>query len=88
VVMTMTTAASPVFETGSAPTATVVLFVDTESGDETPLSIESAPPLPTSPPVGFSGIFFSTFFGGHGPQYATPKDQYTWFKDFAMSCQP
>jgi len=58
VVMTMTTAASPIFETGSAPTATVVLFVDTESGDETPLSIESAPPLPTSPPVGFSGIFF------------------------------
>ncbi|EJF62717.1 hypothetical protein DICSQDRAFT_57979 [Dichomitus squalens LYAD-421 SS1] len=27
----------------------------------------------------------STFFGGHEPRYATPKDQFTWFKDFAMS---
>ncbi|KAF8842631.1 hypothetical protein BDN67DRAFT_1035498 [Paxillus ammoniavirescens] len=26
----------------------------------------------------------STFFGGHGEEYATPKDQYTWFKDFAI----
>ncbi|KAF7359122.1 hypothetical protein MSAN_01253700 [Mycena sanguinolenta] len=37
-------------------------------------------------PVGFIGIFFSTFFGGNGPRYATPRDQYTWFKDFALSC--
>ncbi|KDQ59754.1 polysaccharide lyase family 14 protein [Jaapia argillacea MUCL 33604] len=35
--------------------------------------------------VGFAGLFFSTFFGGHDPQYATPRDQYTWFKDFAMT---
>ncbi|KAA1477690.1 hypothetical protein DENSPDRAFT_787000 [Dentipellis sp. KUC8613] len=34
--------------------------------------------------IGFSGIFFSTFFGGHDPQYATPKDQYTWFKGFTL----
>ncbi|KAJ7144954.1 polysaccharide lyase family 14 protein [Mycena crocata] len=34
--------------------------------------------------VGFIGIFFSTFFGGHGPQYATPRDQYVWFKDFGV----
>jgi len=27
----------------------------------------------------------STFFGGHNPQYATPRDQYVWFKDFAIS---
>jgi hypothetical protein len=26
----------------------------------------------------------STFFGGHEKQYATPKDQYVWFKDFAL----
>ncbi|KAG1736939.1 uncharacterized protein EDB91DRAFT_1238016 [Suillus paluster] len=26
-----------------------------------------------------------TFFGGHGDGWATPKQQYTWFKDFAMT---
>ncbi|KAF8191612.1 hypothetical protein K438DRAFT_1970591 [Mycena galopus ATCC 62051] len=36
-------------------------------------------------PVPFVGIFFSTFFGGHGEQYDTPEDQYTWFKDFSLS---
>ncbi|KAG8217141.1 hypothetical protein J3R82DRAFT_5200 [Butyriboletus roseoflavus] len=37
-----------------------------------------------SQPAEFLGLFFSTFFGGHGKQYATPKEQYTWFKDFAI----
>ncbi|CDO71869.1 hypothetical protein BN946_scf184940.g16 [Trametes cinnabarina] len=36
-------------------------------------------------PIGFTGLFFSTFFGGHEPKYATPKDQFTWFKDFEMT---
>ncbi|KAF4578354.1 hypothetical protein EYR36_000161 [Pleurotus pulmonarius] len=36
-------------------------------------------------PVGFIGLFFSTFFGGHEQKFATPRDQYTWFKDFSMS---
>jgi hypothetical protein len=27
---------------------------------------------------------YSTFFGGHGTEYETPRDQYTWFKDFAL----
>ncbi|KAF8119877.1 hypothetical protein EV363DRAFT_1409089 [Boletus edulis] len=27
----------------------------------------------------------SIFFGGHGKAYATPKQQYTWFKDFAIA---
>ncbi|KAJ7272831.1 hypothetical protein C8J57DRAFT_260128 [Mycena rebaudengoi] len=36
-------------------------------------------------PVGFDGIFFSTFFGGHQADYATPRDQYVWFKDFALT---
>ncbi|EGN96369.1 polysaccharide lyase family 14 protein, partial [Serpula lacrymans var. lacrymans S7.3] len=26
----------------------------------------------------------STFFGGHEDDYATPKDQYTWFKGFSI----
>ncbi|KAK7035914.1 hypothetical protein R3P38DRAFT_610178 [Favolaschia claudopus] len=34
--------------------------------------------------VGFVGIFFSTFFGGHGTDWETPRDQYVWFKDFAL----
>ncbi|CAE6508847.1 unnamed protein product [Rhizoctonia solani] len=33
---------------------------------------------------GFSGIFFSTFFGGHTSNFATPKDQKIWFKDFSL----
>ncbi|KAF8437533.1 hypothetical protein L210DRAFT_3647248 [Boletus edulis BED1] len=36
-------------------------------------------------PAEFLGLFFSTFFGGHGKAYATPKQQYTWFKDFAIA---
>lgn len=28
---------------------------------------------------------FSTFFGGHEQSWRSPKDQYTWFKDFGMS---
>ncbi|KAH7911911.1 hypothetical protein BJ138DRAFT_1005667 [Hygrophoropsis aurantiaca] len=27
----------------------------------------------------------NTFFGGHGEQYATPKDQYTWFANFSIT---
>lgn len=30
-------------------------------------------------------FFFSTFFGGHDEKYATPRDQYIWFKDFALA---
>jgi len=35
-------------------------------------------------PIGFKGLFFSTFFGGHHKEFATPKDQFVWFKDFAL----
>ncbi|KAF8801407.1 polysaccharide lyase family 14 protein [Phlegmacium glaucopus] len=27
----------------------------------------------------------TTFFGGHSDKYATPRDQYIWFKDFALA---
>jgi len=27
----------------------------------------------------------STFFGGHDDRYATPEDQYIWFKDFSLT---
>ncbi|KAF9003839.1 hypothetical protein BDZ89DRAFT_967290 [Hymenopellis radicata] len=29
-------------------------------------------------------IFQSTFFGGHEDKWASPKDQYAWFKDFGL----
>ena len=32
-----------------------------------------------------TNTLLSTFFGGHGKEYATPKQQYTWFKDFAIT---
>ncbi|KIO25567.1 hypothetical protein M407DRAFT_244027 [Tulasnella calospora MUT 4182] len=35
-------------------------------------------------PVGFVGLFFSTFFGGHESKFATPVDQKIWFGDFAL----
>ncbi|KAH8995795.1 hypothetical protein EDB86DRAFT_3159440 [Lactarius hatsudake] len=36
-------------------------------------------------PIGFKGIFFCTFFGGHDKEWATPKDQFVWFKNFELS---
>lgn len=36
------------------------------------------------PAFGFTGIFFSTFFGGHDPTWASPTDQHVWFKDFGI----
>ncbi|KAI0792640.1 hypothetical protein C8Q75DRAFT_750682 [Abortiporus biennis] len=35
-------------------------------------------------PIGFTGLFFSTFFGGHEARFASPKDQYSWFKGFSI----
>ncbi len=32
----------------------------------------------------FSILALSTFFGGHDKEFATPKDQFVWFKDFAL----
>lgn len=57
VTTTITATASPVVETGLAPTVTTVLFMNAESED-TPVSIESAPSAPQAQPVSFTGIFF------------------------------
>ncbi|KAF8061746.1 hypothetical protein FPV67DRAFT_1563991 [Lyophyllum atratum] len=35
--------------------------------------------------VYYRGAPSRTFFGGHDERYATPRAQYVWFKDFAMS---
>jgi hypothetical protein len=42
-------------------------------------------PIYIAPSVLMLFYFYSTFFGGHDPEYASPKDQYVWFKDFAIS---
>lgn len=69
--------------------------VSSSSSSSAPIPLPSVTSGPLSPPIvlaadrpeaafGFTGIFFSTFFGGHDPSWATPKDQYIWFKDFAL----
>jgi hypothetical protein len=34
--------------------------------------------------IGFIGLFFSTFFGGHTADWSPSSDQYTYFKEFQM----
>ncbi len=34
--------------------------------------------------IGFIGLFFSTFFGGHNLDWPSPEEQYTYFRDFKM----
>lgn len=50
------------------------------ASDDLPIGAEDA----ANCGVGFIGLFFSTFFGGHTSDWATPKDQYTYYKDFQM----
>ncbi|KAI0303326.1 hypothetical protein B0F90DRAFT_1809563 [Multifurca ochricompacta] len=40
------------------------------------------PPTPSQPSQPEDGG--GTFFGGHDEEFATPKDQFVWFKDFAI----
>lgn len=71
--------------TATANTTTTVTVVATSTVFPSLLPIEEQTAERGDRPVGFIGLFFSTFFGGHEQQYATPRDQYVWFKDFAMS---
>jgi len=34
--------------------------------------------------TGFTGMFFSTFFGGNNASYESPADQYAYFRNFQM----
>ncbi|KAF7294611.1 hypothetical protein MIND_00997700 [Mycena indigotica] len=58
---------------------------DSTSADRTTSPSSEQASKSTSKPVGFVGIFFSTFFGGHGPTYTTPVDQYVWFRAFSLT---
>lgn len=73
----------------AAPTLTVTRTDSPIILSSTPAETSSIIPTPTIehtvPLVGFVGLFFSTFFGGHEDQYATPRDQFAWFKDFQIT---
>ncbi|KAJ7765793.1 hypothetical protein B0H16DRAFT_402523 [Mycena metata] len=62
--------------TTSTVSTTVMLYPTLVPGSEQSVQVTW--------PISFLGIFFSTFFGGHGSEYATPKDQNVWFKDFDL----
>jgi hypothetical protein len=38
----------------------------------------------TLPGLHIDGLFFSTFFGGGDPSWASPHDQYADFADFSL----
>ncbi len=73
------------------------MAVNPYSGSSAPSALASSYPAPKNyanskrdssdpqPAFGFSGIFFSTFFGGHDQSWASPVDQYAWFKDFKVA---
>ncbi|KAH9890544.1 hypothetical protein C8Q73DRAFT_704682 [Cubamyces lactineus] len=81
--VTTTTTVVPAPQTVTVyPTSTTTAYAMAIESGVPSVAVEKAA---ASTPVGFTGLFFSTFFGGHEPKYATPKDQFTWFKDFAMN---
>lgn len=63
-----------------------VLLKDGKHDEARPASQELQKSTPSAAkPVGFAGLFFSTFFGGHGSEWESPKDQYVWFGEWSMS---
>jgi hypothetical protein len=62
--------------------------VENSSDPEQSPSIEAVPiPSPSGSSgklLGFTGIFFSTFFGGHEAQWASPSDQHAFFTGFSL----
>ncbi|KAG5639192.1 hypothetical protein H0H81_006096 [Sphagnurus paluster] len=77
----------------ATPTITGTTTTTTKVGEQEPTFLPLLLPMAhqaitvetEGEPVGFIGLFFSTFFGGHDFRYASPRDQYVWFKDFALS---
>ncbi|KAF7975020.1 hypothetical protein HWV62_10645 [Athelia sp. TMB] len=100
VTTTATVTASPVIEVSPASTVTAVLFAPEDQGEIA--IIESKPmaqpigfsgiffrralQIVSSRNTRIADIHDSTFFGGHESKYATPRDQYAWFRGFALSC--
>ncbi|RPD59295.1 hypothetical protein L226DRAFT_488914 [Lentinus tigrinus ALCF2SS1-7] len=79
-----TTVVLPTSTVTAGPTTTETVYVMAmETG--VPVGLSGLSKLADREPVGFTGLFFSTFFGGHEPKFATPKDQFSWFKDFSMT---
>ncbi|KLO15741.1 hypothetical protein SCHPADRAFT_248092 [Schizopora paradoxa] len=72
-------------QVGGPPlTVTSYFFENVKEQAAASTSLRANPQSSTSTAVGFSGLFFSTFFGGSSDDYATPVDQFVWFKDFSM----
>ena len=53
-------------------------------GSSSPIFTVSNMVLRTYPNVHIDGLYFSTFFGGHEKEWATPNDTYTLYKNFNM----
>lgn len=91
---------APIILTSTSTVTTIMLetavplFLQTTTTTATQIAVPSLWPDPDpndesmaqrkERTIQFEGVFFSTFFGGHEERYATPKDQYLWFKDFAV----
>jgi hypothetical protein len=80
---------TPVVEsTSSTPTMSSAWSTPTPSINAADSgSTELAAPISQSTQdcsIGFIGLFFSTFFGGHTADWSPSSDQYTYFKEFQM----
>ncbi|KAG1731175.1 uncharacterized protein EDB91DRAFT_1058886, partial [Suillus paluster] len=62
------------------------LFMDgKQATNRTDIFYRDAPQQKKKPKPKITCKSSTTFFGGHGDGWATPKQQYAWFKDFAMT---
>lgn len=68
----------------SAPSASVSTTFDDGSYTWSELPTPTTAAVPKDCSIGFIGLFFSTFFGGHSADWSPSADQYTYFKEFAM----
>ncbi|PVG02630.1 hypothetical protein CPB86DRAFT_531402 [Serendipita vermifera] len=68
----------------TSPTATVIRNAQFPGGKTEPFGILTSNESARQETIGFTGIFFSTFFGGSTPDWASPRDQYVLFKDFRL----
>ncbi|KAL6308662.1 hypothetical protein BKA93DRAFT_523734 [Sparassis latifolia] len=79
---TSTIQPAPSTQTVTSQTTSITTVYSSSFPTALPATVEQAA-APRS--IGFTGLFFSTFFGGHGEDWATPKDQYVWFSGFSIA---
>ncbi|CCA70067.1 hypothetical protein PIIN_04007 [Serendipita indica DSM 11827] len=97
----MSAVTHPNLSTGvSTAVVSVTASVSSPSRSERPFPVLTRADPTEDSTIGFSGIFFrqvlphcyavnlrrdSTFFGGSTPDWASPRDQYAWFKEFRLA---